>query len=184
VMEWWLWILFAAVGVIVLYNLIRLVGNMLPPSYTIANVKDSYDFDSETVWEALQDYNSLPLSGKAATRIRALDPNSDGPPGWEETLGNEDKISVLTESEVPRRRIVRVLSSEVVPMKSRWIIDLDEMKSSNPREARTLVSITQHVTISDGTWHVPLFRIMIRIVGKMGMTNFLTQLKKNLTKHR
>jgi len=184
-MEWWHWIVFAAVGVIALYNILRLIGNVLPASYTIANVTDSYPFDSETIWEALQDYNMLPMSGKAATRIRALDPNSDGPPGWEETLGNEDKTTVLTESEIPRRRIVRVLSSEAVPMKSRWVIDLEEMKADNPREARTtLVSMTQHYTISDGTWHVPIFRIMVRFVGRMGMTNFLNQLKKNLTKQR
>ena len=64
----------------------------------------------------------------------------------------------------------------VIPMTARWELTLERAEES------TRVLVRNEVTIKRGTWHVPLFRLMMALTGgvKKGCAHYLARLETNL----
>jgi len=142
------------------------IGLALPSTYR-GRVLLDFDRPPAEVWEALTDYRRYPC---AASMARAVEPADVGEavaqpdlPGWVEDLG-ASRVRVETlEARAPeflRRRLADV----VVPIVADWAIRLEPLpRPDGPAGCR--VEATNSTTIGSGTWHVPLFRIVMALTG-------------------
>ena len=144
----------ALLGLVVL---VVLIGFALPERYT-GKAKRTLEAPPSEVWSALADYEHHPMTGKMARRFEAL-PERDGLAAWKEDMGRGEVITVTTtESREPEYQ-VREMSASAVPMSSRWEYRLQ------PAEGGCQVNIDAVTNIRRGTWHVPIFRVMMIVGG-------------------
>jgi len=159
-----------------LFMLPVLLGLISPERYE-ATVQGVIDAPPEAVFHQMEDVECNPGSGARAIRVEMLprDEWENDQPAWFEDLGST-RILVRTVESEPGRLLVRQLEDQVVPMSQRWTIRLA------PEGDGTLLTATNVTTISRGTWHVPLFRFLMRFMdgARRGLVHYLTRLGKSM----
>jgi hypothetical protein len=170
----WLYIILSVVGsFIALFLLASIVGRFLPERYA-ASVTLLLDKKPDKVWTAINDYQSNPVTGRMRKKTEPL-PNSNGLPAWKENIGSST-ISVTTEYAEAPNRLKRNLADSVVPMTAEWEIAIE------PTTDGSRVRATNVTVIRNGTWHVPIFRVMMTLINgvKLGLKSYARQLATNM----
>lgn len=143
-----------------------IVAQSLPDEYT-ATVERTINAPPDRVWAELSDHQKHPVSGSEMESVKDL-PDENGLPVWEEDMG-EDKITVRVVEREDSKRLVLEMTAAVLPMTGRMEFTLE------PEGEGTKVTLKHDVTLGEGTWHVPLFK-MVMAWGdgaKMGAQAFL-----------
>lgn len=167
----WPWIVLGVLAGMILLPL--LVGTFLPENYD-AGLQFTIHRPPEEVWAALSNYEKHPMSGAMMKSVQRL-PDENGLPVWVEEMG-ETKITVKTlESEAPNY-VRRQLQDHVVPMTAVTEIRIE------PVEGGSRITATSHMTIRSGTWHVPIFRVILTLTNgaEKGLKDFFTGIAREL----
>lgn len=144
-------------GFALLVVAVVVVGLLMPERYE-GRSQVGYATTTEEVWSALLDYDRHPMTGKMKKRVEAR-PADQSLPVWTADMGRGELVTVKTlEAERPRH-IVREMTSKTVPMTSRWEYTLE------PAGEGCRLTIDGETSIRSGTWHVPLFRVMMVLGG-------------------
>jgi hypothetical protein len=132
------------------------------------------DRKPQEVWDALQDIEKNAVTGKMRKRLELL-PGSDGRPSWLEDIGST-KILVTTEEAEPPVKLRRHLADQVVPMTADFEVALEETLTG------CRVTASNVTIIRAGTWHVPVFRVIMKLTGggRSQLKSFWIELAKNL----
>jgi uncharacterized protein YndB with AHSA1/START domain len=149
-----MWALIVIVGLIALPIVI---GFFMPVRYEGETIVE-LDASVQQVWDALQDVEAHPMTGKMMKSVETLPPD-EGRPAWKEDMGRGEAITVTTTAFEPPHRVTREMSSGTANMTSRWDYSL-ERAGEGCRV--TLVGVTD---IEKGTWHTPIFRVMMVLGG-------------------
>ncbi len=150
-----LWTVLGSVAILIAF--VVLIGLLLPERYEGRSQVTLAKPPAE-VWEALLDYQRHPMTGKMKKGIEE-ESNEDGLPTWVEDMGHGERIAVRTISADAPNSMVREMASQAVPMSSRWQYTLE------PVPAGTRLTMDGETTIRRGTWHVPIFRVMMKVNG-------------------
>jgi hypothetical protein len=115
------------------------------------------------------------MTGKMMKSVEML-PADEGRPAWREDMGRGEVITVTTTGYEPPHRMLREMSSSTVNMTSRWEYELV------PTGQGCGVSLSGVTDIEKGTWHTPLFRLMMVVGGgvKKGLDIQLNQVASTL----
>ena len=124
----------------------------------------------DDVWRAHNEYERHSKPGSARRRAEPIDAQGPGP-AWREDMGSSVVTVRTVEAELPRR-LVRELADSVVPMRARWEYQLD------PTPTGTRVTVVEDGVIESGTWHVPIFRLMVRLMKGRGIKAHLDSLEQ------
>jgi uncharacterized protein YndB with AHSA1/START domain len=151
------WPLIVLVAIVALIVLPIIIGFLMPERYEGTTTVE-YDRSVEQVWDALQDVAAHPMTGAMAKSVEAL-PWEEGRPTWKEDMGRGEVITVRTTAFEPPHHMIREMTSAAVNMTSRWEYEL-EMAGRGCQV--TLSGITD---IKSGTWHTPIFRVMMVLGG-------------------
>jgi len=144
-------------GLALLVVAVVVIGLLMPERYE-GRSQVVYARTAEDVWGALLDYDRHPMTGKMKKDVQAQ-PAQDGLPVWTEDMGRGELITVKpVEAEHPRH-MVREMASKAMPMASRWVYTLE------PAGEGCKLTIDGETTIRGGTWHVPIFRVMMVLGG-------------------
>lgn len=173
-MEWLYIILGIVFGVpLLLIVTVMIVGRFLPERYEAKLIVD-LDRKPQEVWDALQDIDKNAITGKMRKRLEKL-ADVDGKPSWIEDLGST-KILITTEEAQAPAKLRRHLADQIVPMTA----DTDVALAETPTGCRVIASSV--TVIRSGTWHVPFFRVMMKLTGggRTHLKSFWTELAKNL----
>ena len=135
-------------GAVALYSL----GIFLPATYS-ATVSRTFDARQDIVWQALSDFERHPISGKMARSVTAL-PDDAQYPAWVEDIGSS-KITIRTIEVKAKKFLHRRASNNVEPV----TVEIKIRVQRN--EGRTTVSIDYQTTVRQGTWRVPLMRLLL-----------------------
>ena len=149
-----MWVLIVIVALIVLPVII---GFLMPVRYE-GRVVVEYDESVQHVWDALQDVEAHPMTGKMMKTVEIL-PVSDGRPSWTEDMGHGEVITVTTTAYEPTHGLIREMRSATVNMTSRWEYALQ------PAGQGCRVTLSGVTDIEKGTWHTPIFRVMMAVGG-------------------
>ena len=130
------------------------------------------------VWEAIADFRANPLGGSMAREVIEHRPGEpgEGQPSWTEDLGST-RVKVRTAVSEPPGRLVREMEDLVVPMSARWEYALEPVG-----DGATLLTIRNETTIALGTWHAPLFRVILKLAkgAEKGVQHYGTRLRDHL----
>lgn len=170
--RWWLILLGAAVMLVVLIVVgVFAVGSMLGEDVS-SSASMTFTQPRDIVWAAIGDYERNPISASMRRKTIPL-PDEDGRPVWTEDIGNTVITVRTVESEEPAR-LVRFFEDSVVPMTSRVEYVLESEGEG------TKVTMNGLTTVSNGTWHVPLFRVILRLAPDAGSLAYLGDLRAHL----
>jgi len=133
------------------------IGFLMPVRYE-GRTEVEYDRSVQQVWDALQDATAHPMTGKMMKSVEMLSAD-EGRPAWREDMGHGEVITVTTTGYEPPHRMMREMSSSTVNMTSRWEYELV------PTGQGCCVSLSGVTDIEKGTWHTPLFRLMMVVGG-------------------
>jgi hypothetical protein len=149
-----MWVLIIIAGLVAL---VVIIGLLMPVRYEGKTVVE-LDRSTQQVWEALQDVEAHPMTGKMMKSVETLPPD-EGRPSWKEDMGRGEVVTVTTSAYDPPHRMIREMSSATVNMTSRWEYALE------PVGEGCRVTLSGVTDIQKGTWHTPLFRIMMVVGG-------------------
>jgi hypothetical protein len=130
---------------------------VLPESYE-ATVRATYRSPPPAVWAAIQDYKRHPMAGSQVRAVEPL-PDENGLPVWKEDLGATQLIVRTLEADAPHT-LKRTLQDTVVPMTA-----VSNMTFAPDGEGCTVVGYGK-TTVRNGTFHVPIFRIVLSLRGQ------------------
>ena len=150
-------ILYGLIGLALLVFAGIVIGIFMPERYT-GRSQVVYDKTAEQVWGALLNYDRHPMTGRMMKSVQAL-PEENGFPVWIEDMGRGDPITVRTVAAEPPGHMVREMTSKTVPMTSRWEYNLE------PTGRGCRLTVDGETYIRSGTWHVPIFRVMMVLGG-------------------
>jgi len=170
--RWWLIILGSAMVLIVLLvGGVVAVGSTLGEDYS-STVSMSFTQSPDDVWAAIADYELNPVSATMRRETVSL-PDKNDAPAWTEDIGSSIITVHTVESEKPAR-LVRFFEDGVVPMTSRveYLLEADG--------DGTNVTMNGQTTIKDGTWHVPIFRVILSLTPDAGSLAYLAELRAHL----
>lgn len=163
----WLSILLGLAGVLVaLIVLVAVVGSRLPDTYRASGTVELARPPAE-LWRELADFERHPRAGSMAKRVERL-PDVDGKPSWKEDLGSSVVTWTALEWDPPRRMVCEGRDS-TLPMTARWATEIQ------PTEGGSRLVLENEIVIRDGTWHVPVFRVVMTLTGaaRKGLTDYL-----------
>ena len=144
-------------GVALLVVAVVVIGLIMPERYE-GRSQVVYSKSAEDVWGALLDFEKHPMTGKMTKSVQ-VQPEENDLPVWIEDMGHGELVTVKTvEAERPRR-MVREMASMSMPMTSRWEYTLE------PVGEGCKLTIDGETFIRSGTWHVPIFRVMMALGG-------------------
>jgi hypothetical protein len=166
----WLWIVLGVVAALVVIPFV--VGSFLPERYE-GRVRLSLARSADDVWQALCDHRSHPVAGKMCRKVEELP--GGALPGWVEDLG-QTKVTIQTVEASRPTRLVWTMTDSVVPMTGRWDITIE------PAGGGCVVSATTELVVRRGTWHVPLFRFILRLTGaaRKSLTDYFRAVGRTL----
>lgn len=133
------------------------VGLLMPERYQ-GRSQVVYAKTAEQVWDALLDYDSHPMTGKMKKSVQTQPPEN-GLPVWTKDMGHGELITIKTLEADRARRMVREMTSQSIPMISRWEYTFE------PTDPGCRLTIDGVTDIRSGTWHVPIFRVMMVLSG-------------------
>lgn len=168
-----IWALSAVVALIVVLAVLVLIGFLMPVRYEGRTLVE-YDRSVQEVWDALQDVESHPMTGKAMRSVEHMP--GDGRPAWKEDMGHGEVITVTTSTFEPPHRMRRAMAAGAIRMSSRWDYTLE---AAGQGCRVTLSGVTD---IERGTWHTPIFRVMMVVGGgvKKGLDTQLDMVASTL----
>ncbi len=134
-----------------------IIGFFVPVRYDGRTVVE-YDRSVQQAWDALQDVEAHPMTGAMMKSVETL-PLDDGRPVWKEDMGRGEVITVTTTAYEPPHQMTREMSSASVNMTSRWEYALE------PAGQGCRVTLSGVTDIEKGTWHTPIFRLMMVVGG-------------------
>ena len=149
-----MWFLIIIVALIVLPVII---GFLMPVRYEGRTIVE-YNRSVQEVWDALQDVEAHPMTGRMMKSVETL-PSDEGRPAWKEDMGRGEVITVRTTIFDPPHHVIREMSSASVNMISRWEYALE------PADQGCHVTLSGVTDIERGTWHTPIFRVMMVVGG-------------------
>lgn len=152
---------------ILVVGLIMLVGLRLPKAYHNSGTLLIRQ-PITAVWDAIQDMDSLPVTGSANHNVTRL-PDENDLPVWLIDMGSS-QVTIQTIEADPPHQLVRVFADSVAPITARYQYTLSEMGSG------TELTVEEEGHIDSGTWHAPIFRIMVRLMPGAGVRTYLHQL--------
>jgi hypothetical protein len=160
-------------GIVGLAILVIIVGRFLPEKYA-ARAEITFRRPPEDVWAAMSDYHKHPMMGSMMKRIEDL-PAENGLPAWVEDMGST-QMAVTTVVSEPPLHVVRELADRVVPMIVRAEVHLQRLENG------CKVTATQETWIRRGTWHVPIFRIILTITkgARSSLVKYWRRIAKDL----
>ena len=166
----WLYILFGIVG---FFALLYCVGFFLPSIYE-TKLGAVLNKAPEEVWAALTDYQKHPVTGPMRRKTEPL-PEVHGLPAWVEDMG-QTRITVTTVEARAPAKLVREMKDQVVPMTARHEVTLERLENG------TSITAMARTEIRSGTWHVPIFRLVITLTrgGGSNLKRFWVGLAKSL----
>jgi uncharacterized protein YndB with AHSA1/START domain len=166
-----MWVL---ITVVALIGIPVVIGYCMPVRYE-GQTTVELSHGVQQVWEALQDVEAVPMTGKMMKSVEALPPQ-DGRPAWREDMGHGEIITVTTTTYQPPHRMVRHMASGSVRMSSDWEYTLE------PTGDGCRVILSGVTDIELGTWHTPIFRFMMVVGGgvKKGLDTQLEMLAATL----
>lgn len=144
-------------GFVVLVVAVVAVGFLMPERYE-GRSHVVYAKSAEYVWAALLDYDRHPMTGKMKKSVQAQ-PTENNLPVWIEDMGHGELVTVKTVDAERPRHMVREMTSKSMPMTSRWEYTLE------PAGEQCKLTINGETYIRSGTWHVPIFRVMMALGG-------------------
>jgi hypothetical protein len=99
----------------------------------------------------------------------------DGKPSWIEDMGST-KVTVTTTEMTAPHRLRRHMKDSVVPMTAEFDVTIEETPTG------CKVTATSVNVIRSGTWHVPFFRVILKLTGsgRTHLKSFWMTLAKNL----
>ena len=133
------------------------IGYFMPVRYEGEAVVE-LDRGVQQVWEALQDNEAHPMTGKMMKSIETLPPD-EGRPTWKEEMGHGEVITVTTTEYEPPHSMTREMSSATLNMNSRWEYALESVGEG------CRVTLSGITDIEKGTWRTPIFRFMMVVGG-------------------
>lgn len=134
-----------------------LIGVVMPVRYEGQTIVE-FDRSNHDVWEALQDVEAHPMTGKMMKQLEVL-PATDGRPAWKEDMGRGEVITVTTTAYEPPRHMVREMVSASMEMNSRWDYVVE------PAGDGTRVTLSGVTDIESGSWRAPIFRVLMVVGG-------------------
>ncbi len=149
--------MWALIIVVALIALPVIIGLFMPVRYEGRTVAE-YEATVQQVWDALQDVEAHPMTGAMMKSVEML-PADGGRPAWKEDMGRGEVITVTTTAYEPPHHMIREMSSAGVNMTSRWEYALE------PAGQGCRVTLSGVTDIEKGTWHTPIFRLMIVVGG-------------------
>ena len=149
--------MWALIIIVALIALPITIGFFMPVRYE-GRVVVEYDRSVQQVWDTLQDVEVHPMTGTMMKSLETL-PADEGRPAWKEDMGRGEVITVTTTAYEPPHRMIREMSSAAVNMTSRWEYALE------PAGNGCRVTLSGVTDIEKGTWHTPVFRLMMVIGG-------------------
>ncbi len=149
--------MWALIIIVVLIALPVIIGFLMPVRYEGRAVVE-YDRSVQQAWDALQDVEAHPMTGRMMKSVEAL-PLDEGRPVWKEDMGRGEVITVTTTAYEPPHQMTREMSSASVNMTSRWEYALE------PAGQGCRVTLSGVTDIEKGTWHTPIFRVMMVVGG-------------------
>ena len=134
-----------------------IIGFLMPVRYEGRTIVE-YDRSVQEVWDALQDVEAHPMTGRMMKSVETL-PSDEGRPAWKEDMGRGEVITVRTTIFDPPHHVIREMSSASVNMTSRWEYALE------PADQGCHLTLSGVTDIERGTWHTPIFRVMMVVGG-------------------
>ncbi len=165
-----MWLLIIIVALIALPVVI---GFLMPVRYEGRAVVE-YDRSVQQVWDTLQDVEAHPMTGRMMKSVETLP--GERRPAWKEDMGRGEVITVTTTAYEPPHHMIREMSQAAVNMTSRWEYTLE------PAGQGCRVTLSGVTDIEKGTWHTPVFRLMMVIGGgvKKGLDTQLAMVASTL----
>ena len=153
--------------------LVFVVGSFLPDRYD-ARVVMKLNKTPEAVWAAVMDYQKHPISGAMRKNTQKL-PDENGLPVWIEDMG-ETRLRIQVVAATPPNHIKWVFGDQVVPMTA-WSETRIE-----PVDGGSLITTNSETTIRTGTWHVPIFRVILSLTRahEKGVRDYWASIAKSL----
>ena len=151
------WLLILLGATVVLIAQLVVIGFLMPVRYEGTTTVE-YDRSLQQVWDSLQDVEAHPMTGKMTKSVETL-PSDEGRPAWKEDMGRGEVITVRTTAFEPPDHMVREMTSGTVNMTSRWEYALE------PAGEGCRVTLSGVTDIERGTWHTPIFRVMMALGG-------------------
>lgn len=133
------------------------VGLLLPETYE-GEARITLRVPPDKAWAAVSEHAALPVGGSQTLGV-ADKAAERGLPVWEEDLG-ASRLTVRTVEATPAERVVRTLADSVIPMTARWELTI------RPEGDGCEVTLHQSTVIRRGTFHVPIFRLIMALGGK------------------
>lgn len=134
-----------------------LTGVVMPVRYEGQTIVE-FDRSDQDVWEALQNVEAHPMTGKMMKNIEVL-PANDGRPAWKEDMGRGEVITVTTTAYEAPRHMVREMTSASMEMNSRWDYVIE------PAGDGSRVILSGVTDIESGSWRTPFFRVLMVVGG-------------------
>jgi hypothetical protein len=167
------WLAFGFVGLVGLLAALYVVGMFLPDRYK-TQVVFKVNKSPEAVWAAVADFEKHPITGISRRRTQRL-PDENGLPVWIEDMG-ETRVRVRVMEAQPPSHIKWAFSDEVVPVTA-------TSETHIASEGRGCVVTTRSETVvRNGTWHVPIFRLILSLTGaqKKGIEDYWRSIARTL----
>ena len=149
--------LWAVIIIVALISLPVIIGFLMPVRYEGRTVVE-YDRSVQDAWDALQNVEAHPMTGAMMKSVETL-PLDQGRPTWKEDMGRGEVITVTTTAYEPPHHMIREMSSAAVNMTSRWEYALE------PAGQGCRVTLSGVTDIERGTWHTPIFRVLMVLGG-------------------
>jgi hypothetical protein len=151
------WLAFGFVGLVGLLAALYVVGMFLPERYE-TQVVFKINKSPEAVWAAVADFEKHPIVGASRRSTRRL-PDENGLPVWIEDMG-ETGLKVRVVESHPPHHIKCVFSDLVVT----------SMSASSETQITadgggSLVTTKSETVAGKGTWHIPIFRVILSFTG-------------------
>lgn len=161
----------AAIVIVSLIVLIFLIGSLLPENFA-TEVKLTINRPPEEVWAATQNFERHPIGGKATKRVERQ-PDENGLPVWVEDLG-QTKLDVKTLAADAPTHWKFTVEDRVVRMK------FESENHIEPAAGGSRIHGVTRMSLPLRSWHVPIFRIILRISGNAGARDYWTNLAHDL----
>ena len=175
-MAWLILFLYSIVIGVVLIATTCFLGYLLPVQTRLSTTR-FLPFPAKRVFSGIQDHSNNPVTGRSCRSQRPF--GSGDAKGWVERMGSGGVV-VKTLEVVRFTRILRALNDQSSTMTSSMEYSLHEEEEAGVRGTR--ISIVQVVDIPRGTWHTPVFRILVRVMGARGMNDYISRLNAYLTR--
>ncbi|GEM_PF-3238795 len=167
------WLAVGFGGILGLMAILYVAGFFLPERYE-TQVVFRLDKSPEAVWAAVADFEKHPITGAARRSTRRL-PDENGLPAWIEDIGETRLRVQVVESHAPSH-IKWAFSDEVVP------ITASSETHIAAEGARCVVTTKSETLVRSGTWHVPIFRLILSLTGaqKQGVVDYWKSIGRTL----